>query len=182
MSAWYPIIIDLVAIGVLVFGVYFPRHHRRDLVTAYLGVNIGVLAVSAVLGSSTVSFGIGMGLFGVLSIIRLRSLEIDQSEVAYYFTSLAIGLVAGLESEPSVPLLGIVVLLVLGMYVGDHPALFPRYRQQLVTLDRAIAEERELRAHLQGLLGAEVLEVQVIKLDLVNDSTQVDVRFRTPGA
>ncbi|WP_240436570.1 DUF4956 domain-containing protein [Streptomyces sporangiiformans] len=25
---------DLAAISVLTFGVYFPRHHRRDLVTA----------------------------------------------------------------------------------------------------------------------------------------------------
>ena len=37
---------DAVAIVVLVFGVYFPRHRRRDLVVAYLGVNVGVLAVS----------------------------------------------------------------------------------------------------------------------------------------
>lgn len=38
---------DLVAIAVLTFAVYFPRHHRRDLVVAFLGVNVGVLAVAA---------------------------------------------------------------------------------------------------------------------------------------
>ena len=30
--------VDLVAVAVLVFGLYFPRHRRRDLVAAYLGV------------------------------------------------------------------------------------------------------------------------------------------------
>ncbi len=28
--------IDLVAVTLLVFGLYFPRHRRRDLVVAYL--------------------------------------------------------------------------------------------------------------------------------------------------
>ncbi|WP_327586766.1 DUF4956 domain-containing protein [Nonomuraea sp. NBC_00507] len=66
---------DLAAVAVLTFGVYFPRHHRRDLVIAFLGVNVGVLAVSMVLSSSTVGLGLGLGLFGVPSIIRLRSDE-----------------------------------------------------------------------------------------------------------
>ena len=42
---------------VLVFGLYFPRHRRRDMVVAFLGVNIGVLAVSEALLASTVSAG-----------------------------------------------------------------------------------------------------------------------------
>jgi hypothetical protein len=65
--------VDLVAAALLAFGVYYPRHRRRDLVVAFLGVNIGVLAVATVLGSAQVAAGLGLGLFGVLSIIRLRS-------------------------------------------------------------------------------------------------------------
>ena len=38
--------IDLAAIAVMTFGLYFPRHRRRDLVVAYLVVNLGVLAVA----------------------------------------------------------------------------------------------------------------------------------------
>ena len=86
---------DIVAICLLVFGIYFPRHRRRDLVIAYLGINVGVLAVSGALASSSVGAGLGLGLFGVLSIIRLRSTELDQPEVAYYFSALALGLLGG---------------------------------------------------------------------------------------
>lgn len=77
--------IDLCAVVVLVFGLYFPRHRRRDLVVSYLGVNIGVLAVASALSASDTGAGLGLGLalFGVLSIIRLRSTELDQHEVAY---------------------------------------------------------------------------------------------------
>ena len=89
-------LVDLLAVLVLTFGLYFPRHRRRDLVVAYLGVNVGVLAVAATLATSTVGAGLGLGLFGVLSIIRLRSTELSQHEVAYYFAALALGLLGGL--------------------------------------------------------------------------------------
>ena len=45
---------DAVAVGVLVFGLYFPRHRRRDLVAAFVGVNVGVLAVSSILTTSAI--------------------------------------------------------------------------------------------------------------------------------
>jgi hypothetical protein len=64
---------DLAAVVVLAFALHFPRHRRRDMVVAILGVNIGVLAVATVLSESTVTAGLGLGLFGVLSIIGLRS-------------------------------------------------------------------------------------------------------------
>ena len=76
MTALILIAIDLVAMAALVFGLYFPRHRRADLVAAFLGVNVGVLAVTIILANSTVSAGLGLGLFGVLSIIRLRSDQI----------------------------------------------------------------------------------------------------------
>src|SRR5689334_17617221 len=102
---------DVTAIAILAFGIYFPRHHRRDLVVAFLGINIGVLAVSLVLGSTTVGAGLGLGLFGVLSIIRLRSDEIAQHEIAYYFAALALGLLAGLSSSPTILATGLMALI-----------------------------------------------------------------------
>ncbi|MTD14573.1 DUF4956 domain-containing protein [Nakamurella sp. YIM 132087] len=171
--------LDLVAVVALV-AVYFRRHHRRDLVVSYLCVNIGVLAVTQVLAVSTVGAGLGLGLFGVLSIIRLRSSEIAQHEVAYYFAALAVGLLAGFGAVGStwVPA-ALIILVVAVMAAADHPRLLRRYRQQVIVLDRAIADETELAAHLGHLLGAEVKGVTVQRLDLVNDTTTVDVRYRT---
>jgi hypothetical protein len=168
---------DLVAIIVLTFGVYFPRHRRRDLVTAFLGVNIGVLAVATVLGSSSVGAGLGLGLFGVLSIIRLRSDEISQHEIAYYFAALALGLIAGLGNVMDLLHIGLMALVVAALFVGDHPALFRRHRNQLIRLDVALSDEAALRAHLQQVLGGQVTTVVIKQIDMVNDSTLVEVRW-----
>lgn len=170
--------LDIAAILLLVFGLYFPRHRRRDMVVAYLGINIGVLAVTQALSSTAVSAGLGLGLFGVLSIIRLRSSEMDQHEVAYFFAALALGLLGGFPVSPDWLTPALMAALLGAILVGDHPALFGSYRQQVVMLDRAYPDETELRDRLEQLLGAKVHGVHVRKLDLVEDTTSVDVRYQ----
>ena len=179
-SALILIGIDLAAALILSLGLYYRRHHRRDLVVAFLGVNVGVMAVAAVLGTAEVALGLGLGLFGVLSIIRLRSSEISQREVAYYFAALAIGLVTGLPQTDPWPVAALVVLVLAVLWAADHPSLLARSRHQVVRLDRAVADEAELRAELGERLGATVTSTTVQELDLVNDTTLVDVRFRVP--
>ncbi|WP_240739781.1 DUF4956 domain-containing protein [Leucobacter triazinivorans] len=148
------IAVDLVAALILALGLYYPRHRRRDLVVAFLGVNIGVLAVTSVLGGAEIAAGLGLGLFGVLSIIRLRSSEISQREVAYYFSALAMGLIGGLSASTVVVPSLLIALILVVMWAADHPALLARSRHQVVRLDRAITDESELRAELSERLGA----------------------------
>jgi hypothetical protein len=169
---------DILAVGILTFGLYFPRHRRRDMIVALLGINVGVLGVTQALASADVNAGLGLGLFGVLSIIRLRSAEMDQSEVAYYFAALTVGLLGGLSVTPGWVSPVLMVAILAAIYVGDHPSLLRSYRSTVLTLDRAFTDERELRHHLEGLLGGAVHLMNVRKVDLVHDITVVDVRYR----
>jgi len=175
-------LLDLVAITVLVFAVYFPRHRRRDMIAALLGINIGVLGVTQALSSAGVSAGLGLGLFGVLSIIRLRSAEMDQAEVAYYFAALTLGLLGGFVVSPSWLTVALMGAIVAALFVGDHPRLFGRYRYQVITLDRAYPDEHAAKARLEEILGGRVRQMTVRTLDLVEDTTVDDVRYQLdPG-
>lgn len=171
------IAIDVAAVLILVFVLYFPRHGRRDMVIALLGINVGVLAVATVLSESAVTAGLGLGLFGVLSIIRLRSQELDQEEVVYYFSALALGLLGGITVEPAWIAPSLIVAILGVMFIGDHPRLFARTRSQTVTLDAAYANEVELADRLEELLDADIRRVKVKRLNLVNDTTVVNVRY-----
>ena len=169
---------DLVALAFLVGALYIPRHGRRDLVAAYIGVNVGVLAVTLLLSTSdNVGAGLGLGLFGVLSIIRLRSSSLAQGEVAYFFAALALGLLGGIKTHLIIVTI-LMALILASLWVGDHPALMRRNRNQVVTLDRAISDENELITELEDLLGAHVRSVDLKSLDLVNDTTIVEVHYR----
>jgi hypothetical protein len=171
---------DLAAIGVLVYALYFRRHFRRDLALAYVALNVGVMAVTALLAGAETGIGLGLGLFGILSIIRLRSDAVSQEEVAYYFVALALGLVNGLHPDPAWLAPAVSAGLLVVMYAADHPRLGARTRRQQVTLDRAYPSDEQLRAALERLLSARLLRVDVLHLDLVQDVTLVDVRFEAP--
>ena len=177
-NLWVAVASDLVAITVLAYVVYYRRYFRRDLVLAYVALNVGVLSVTMLLADSSAGAGLGLGLFGILSIIRLRSSSITQEEVAYYFVSLAMGLVTGLHPDPVWLPPALSVVLVAVMYVADHPRFAQRTHRQTVTLDVAYPNIETLKAALSELLVADVLYVEVEELDMVRDLTVVDVRFR----
>ena len=168
---------DLVAILVLVFGLFVPRHQRRDLVVAFLVVNIGVMAVMTTLSTVSVSMGVGLGLFGVLSIIRLRSEELTQHGVAYYFAALALGLLGGTTVLDPIWGAGLMAAILAALFVGDHPLISRGSARQNLVLDRAHTDPVALRAHVERVIGSEVTGINVLKTDLVNDTTTVDVRY-----
>jgi Domain of unknown function (DUF4956) len=170
---------ELVAVTVLVLALYFPRHRRWDLVVAYFGVNVGVLAVSSALRATDSGAGLGMGLalFGVLSIIRLRSTELDQTEVAYYFSALALGLLGSLATSSLWWNIGLMALVLAVIAIMDNRRFLARYQQQVVVLDAAITDHHELVGRLEKLLGARVHSARTQRIDLINESTVVDVRW-----
>lgn len=170
---------ELVGITVLVLGLYFPRHRRRDLVVAYFAVNIGVLAVASALRESQAGAGLGLGfaLFGVLSIIRLRSTELDQHEVAYFFSSLALGLLGALDTSSIWRNIALMGLILVVLAIVDSRWMLGRYRQQIIVLDSIVTSEEELTRRLEELLGAKVSSARLLRVDLINDSTVVDVRY-----
>ncbi|WP_062298914.1 DUF4956 domain-containing protein [Demequina maris] len=173
---------DLIAVAVLVFGLYFPRHRRRDLIVAFLSINVGVMGVTYAMTNADISLGFGMGIFAVLSIIRLRSTEMDHAEIAYYFTAIALGLLGGFPAlSPTLSFTLMAVLLGV-ILVGDHPRLFSRSRQQQMVLDQAFTTEEDARNHLALLLGARIDRVAIRKVDLLNESTVVDVRYTLDAA
>lgn len=168
---------DIVAILLLV-SIYYRRHRRSDMLLAFIGLNIGVLIVATVLTSVSVGLGVGLGLFGVLSIIRLRSSEITQEEVAYYFASLALGLVSGLRPDPAWLAPTLCALLVLTIAIADHPKFHESARRQRITLDTVYPSERQLHEALEVLLHADLKRAVVLETDLVRDQTLVDVSYR----
>ncbi len=178
MSEGQLLAIDLVAVVLLAFGLYFPRYHRRDMVVAILGINIGVMAVATALANAEVSAGVGLGLFGVLSIIRLRSEELTQPDVVFYFVAIAMGVLGGIPIEPSWYTPALMGAMLVALFVGDHPALFRGMQHHQVVLDKAYTDRAALIDRLESDLGAEVKRVEIKRVDLVRNRTTVEVRYR----
>jgi hypothetical protein len=172
--------IDLVAISILSYAVYFRRHHRRDLTLGFIGVNVGLFAVASFIVNDHLGVGLGIGLFALLSVIRLRSTQVTQEEIGYYFIALVLGLVNGVSPEESWGRTAILNALLIGvMFVADHPRVLPRSDRRIVTLKGTFKSDTALRAQLEKRIGGTVTRFHVIDADYVHHRTKVDVRFRS---
>jgi hypothetical protein len=169
---------DALCISVLVLALYYRRHRRRDLVTAYLAVNVGVLAVAAALAATSVNVGLGLGLFGVLALIRLRSAELQQHEIAYYFASLALGLIGGLASPMGWTAVAFMVAIVLVLGFADLQGRGGANRARVIVLPGLHPEGSELDGLLAKMLGSGATVATVRKLDAVKNQTVVAVRMK----
>ena len=170
--------IDLVAVFLLAFVLYYRRHRRADLLLSYVALNIGIFVTMSMLARVRVDVAIGFGLFAILSIIRLRSTSVTQQEVAYYFLTLVLGLVNGLGLEDRTLVVLINVLLVVTMAVVDSRVLRDRARRADVHLDVIHADDVALVADLERRLGGRVMHHEVNDIDYVRRTMFVDVRYR----
>jgi hypothetical protein len=170
--------VDVVAIFLMAYALYFRRHRRADLLLAYVTLNIGIFVAMSLLGTVRVDIALGFGLFAILSIIRLRSSTVTQQEVAYYFVALVMGLVNGMDLTDRWLVGAVNVLLLTTMFVVDSRPLRDRARRLDITLDTVHTEDAALVADLERRLGGQVIHHVVNEIDYVRDTMVVDVRYR----
>jgi uncharacterized membrane protein len=172
--------IDVLAILLMAYVLYFRRHWRADLLLSYITLNVGIFVVMSVLTMVKVDIAVGFGLFAILSIVRLRSSAVTQQEVAYYFVALVMGLVNGMDVDDRVLVVALNVLLLVIMAVFDSQALRDRSRRLDVQLKKVYDSDAALVADLERQLGGRVMYHEVTEIDLGRHHTTVDVRYR-PG-
>lgn len=170
--------LDVAAICALVYGLFYPRHRRMDLVVVYALFNLGLFVALLVIAGGEVTIGVGFGLFAVLSIVRLRSEPFSNRELAYFFVALVLALVCAIDLGS----LGYAAMLagiaLVAAWAIDHPRISRPSHRVVVTLELVFADEDALRRHLEERLGARVETVSVLEIDYVRETTRVEVRHR----
>ena len=172
--------LDLVAIFLMTYVLYFRRHWRADLLLSYVALNIGIFVTMSLLTQVKVDIAVGFGLFAILSIIRLRSSAVTQQEVAYYFIALVLGLVNGMGVPNRGLVVGMNAILLLTMLAFDSRLLRDRARRMDVRLDGVYTDEAALTAELERKLGGRVAYLEITEVDLIHNHMLIDVRLR-PG-
>lgn len=172
-------IADAIAIAALC-TLYMVRHRNRELMISYAVINAGIFTVSvALVSAGSNASAMGMGLFGVLSIIRLRSTALSQREVGYYFVALSVGMIAGVNISPAYIAFGLMATLVgLIAILDSRSAPVSTDQTQTVTVDRAISDEEELKNYLSTRLGYTVTSAKITELDMVNNLTRATVTYQ----
>jgi hypothetical protein len=169
--------LDVVAIATLVYGLFYRRHKRMDLVVVYALFNIGLFLALLVIAGGELSMGVGFGLFAVLSIVRLRSEPFSNRELAYFFVALVLALVCAIDLG-NLAFAGVLAgVALLAAWVIDHPRLSKPTRRLEVMLELVFSDDDALRRHLEERLNASIQQFSVLEIDYVRETTRVEVRY-----
>lgn len=174
--------LDVLAMIALVQVLYRRRPSAPEMALVLATLNVGLFCAVQAIGSGEFSTGVGFGLFGLLSLVRLRSAAFSLREMAYTFASLVLGLVNGLAGVPPLAVLLLDLLLLVAIAVTDAGTGARTSRTMRVTLDQVFPDLTSAAAAVESRTGVRPIGIAVTEVDYVRETTRVWVRYEVDPA
>lgn len=168
--------IDVLAMFTLVGWLYRRRAAAPEMTMVFVTLNIGLLAALSAITAGHFPAGVGFGLFGLLSLVRLRSAAFSSKDVAYTFSALVLALINGLPDRHLVLVVVLNLLVLAAVWLVDDSKTRIPTRVLRLTLDEALIRPEDVRAEVTRRLGHEPIAVVVEQVDYVRETTVVAVR------
>ena len=166
---------------IIVDRLYYKKSHRRDFYFTFMLMTIAIyFLVYCMMGMERgkATMGVGLGLFGIFSIMRYRTDAMPVREMTSLFVIICLSVVHAMEE--SFFELGIVDVMTLGAIFICEMRLKVQ-QTKLVQYDRIelIKPEKrqELIADLEARLGVKVLRVDVGGVDFLRDAAVLRVTY-----
>lgn len=179
---------------IIVNFLYFKKAKRRDFFFTFMIISVAIFfLVYLMMGMDRgkATMGVGLGLFGIFSIMRYRTDAMPVREMTYLFVVVCLSVVHAMADSLGVDATGAMIgtplleLLVIDVIVVLAIITFERslkvQASKLVQYDRIdlIKPERreELIADLEARLGLKVVSVRVGAVDFLRDMTVLRVYY-----
>ncbi|MGW2489884.1 DUF4956 domain-containing protein [Streptomyces sp. NPDC001606] len=170
--------LDVIALLLLVGWLYRRRPTAPAMPLVLVTLNIGLFAAMSAIGAGKFPAGVGFGLFGILSLVRLRSAAFTLRDVAYTFVTLVIGLCTGLPQRAGWLVIALDAVVLLAVLLVDDPRAYPPpTRTVKLTLDRVYDDPSLIPEDVALRYGRAPLSVAVEEVDYVRETTRVAARY-----
>lgn len=175
---------------IIIDGLYYRKSHRRDFFFTFMLISIAIFFLVYFMifvledMKGKTSMGIGIGLFGIFSIMRYRTDTMPVREMTYLFVTICLSVVNALAvSMTFAELIATNVIVVLAVWVCEQRLVIKP--SKLVQYDRIelIKPERreELIADLEARLGLKVVGVEIGGVDFLRDMAVIRVSYEAAG-
>lgn len=181
---------------IIVNFLYFKKAKRRDFFFTFMIISVAIFfLVYLMMGMDRgkATMGVGLGLFGIFSIMRYRTDAMPVREMTYLFVVVCLSVVHAMADTlgvnaagvmigtPLLELLVIDVIVILSIVIFEHSLKVQA--SKLVQYDRIelIKPERrsELIADLSERTGLKVLNVEVGAIDFLHDMVMLRVYYES---
>ena len=180
------LLISIVVTWFIVIRLYYKKSKRRDFCFTFMLISIAIFFIVFFMifvledMKGKTSMGIGIGLFGIFSIMRYRTDAMPVREMTYLFIIIALAVVNAIaEGVPLLELLitNLIVLVavwICELYLKTLPSKLIQYdRMELIVPER----RDELKADLEQRLGVKIRKVDVGAVDFTRDMAMVRIVY-----
>lgn len=180
--------INLVAIMIVVRGLYYPKCKRGEFFFTYILIAISTFMLIYVLGDVKLKAGIALGLFAIFSIIRYRTEQVAIREMTYLFIIIAMSAINGLTvSELSTgEVLIINALFIASIWICESKLLISHYSYKVIKYDNVSLitpdKREELIADLEKRTGLKIKKVEVGAIDFLKDAAIVKMYYKSDSS
>ena len=177
--AVYWVIVDLL---------YYPKSKRRDFFFTFILIGVAIFFIVFFMifvledMKGKTGIGVGIGMFGIFSIMRYRTDAMPVREMTYLFIVLCLSVVNALASTmPVTELLLTDLLIVFCVWLCEKslkvvPCKLIQYdRMELIKPER----RAELIEDIKERTGLDVIKVEVGGIDMLRDMTVIKVYYRS---
>lgn len=184
------ICLNFLVIFILVHFLYFPKSKQRNFYFTFMMISLAIFLLVYYMMfaledmKSKTSMGIGIGLFGIFSIMRYRTDAMPVREMTYLFVVVALSVVNAIGANIDfVELLAanfitLAMTLVLEKSLKIYPTKIVQYdRIELITPEK----RDELIADLEARLGLKISRVEVGAVDFLRDMAVIKVFYYRDG-
>ena len=186
MMMFVRLLINVVVTWLLIDRLYYKKSRRRDFYFTFMLISVAIFFIVFFMifvledMKGKTSMGVGIGLFGIFSIMRYRTDAMPVREMTYLFVTIALALVNAVSV--AVPLFEVILtnlVIVLAVWLCEFhlktcPTKLVQYdRIDLITPDRS----EELKADLEKRLGLKVVKVDVGSVDFLRDMAMLRVSY-----
>ena len=178
--------ISLVVTWYIVFRLYYKKSKNREFCFTFMLISIAIFFIVFFMVfvledmKGKTSMGIGIGLFGIFSIMRYRTDAMPVREMTYLFIIIALALVNAIaEGVPMLELILTNVIVVVAVWsfelsLKTKPTKYVQYdRMELIVPER----RDELKADLEKRLGVKVIKLEVGSVDFIRDMAMIRIVY-----
>lgn len=173
---------------IIIDQLYYRKSKRRDFYFTFMLISVSIFFLVFFMifvledMKGKAGIGLGIGLFGIFSIMRYRTDTMPVREMTYLFIIISLAVVNALASSMRIEeLICTNILVIIAIIVcewrlkTDSVKLIQYDKIDLITPDK----RDELIADLKKRTGLDITKVEVGAIDMLRDMTVIRVHYRS---
>lgn len=167
--------------GIIINRLYYKKSHRRDFYFTFMVMSVAIFfLVYFMMGMERgkATMGVGLGLFGIFSIMRYRTDAMPVREMTYLFVIICLSVVHAMADNYYELAIVDVITFVTIMLCEINLKVKQTKLIQYDRIELIKPEKRdELKADLEARTGLKIIKVDVGGIDFLKDSVVLRVTY-----